>query len=239
MSNTWFQFKQFTIHQDRCGMKVSTDACIQGAWVPILPQVRQVLDIGAGTGLLSLMLAQRNSDMYIDAIELDEAAAAQAKENVASSPWAERINVIQGDVRKYSFATTYDMIICNPPFFDDSLQSADSSRNNARHNVALSKEDIIALAGGLLRDEGYLAIMLPVAEHVKLERMLSQNNWRIFQSLHVLPKAGQQANRIISLACRHTHHDTSSTTGALQIKDEDGRYRPEFIQLLHPFYLFL
>src|SRR6476661_11279441 len=99
MSNQYFQFKQFMVQQDRCAMKVSTDACIQGAWTPIADDVQHVLDIGAGTGLLSLMLAQRNGQLHIDAIELDEQAASQAQENVAASPWKHKINVWQGDVK--------------------------------------------------------------------------------------------------------------------------------------------
>eukprot|EP01136_Pigoraptor_vietnamica_P012822 Opistho-1_new@53158 len=117
MSNHYFQFKQFTIHQDKCAMKVSTDACIQGAWTPIANDVVHVLDIGTGTGLLSLMLAQRNSNIHIDAIELDADAARQAQENISASPWADRVDVMQGDVTAYQFAKQYDMVICNPPFF--------------------------------------------------------------------------------------------------------------------------
>lgn len=106
MSNSWFQFKRFTIHQDRCAMKVSTDACIQGAWTPLKQGVKRILDIGCGTGLLTLMLAQRTESAIIDAIELDEDAALQAKENVQKSPWKDRIKVIQADVRDY--------FSCNP-----------------------------------------------------------------------------------------------------------------------------
>src|SRR5688500_11779251 len=129
MANQYFQFKQFSIQQDRCAMKVSTDACIQGAWTPIADNVKDVLDIGAGTGLLSLMLAQRNYDIRIDAVELDVEAAQQAKENVASSPWKDRVEVIQADVTQHSFTKLYDMVICNPPFFNNSLLGDTDTRN--------------------------------------------------------------------------------------------------------------
>src|SRR5690606_2219536 len=98
MSNSYFRFKQFTVHQEHCAMKVSTDACIQGAWTPIGAQVKNILDIGAGTGLLSLMLAQRQPQAKIDAIELDAAAAQQAAQNIAASPWADWVAVITGDI---------------------------------------------------------------------------------------------------------------------------------------------
>src|SRR5262245_25570320 len=121
MSNTFFQFKQFRIEQDKCAMKVSTDACIQGAWTPIEENVRNVLDIGTGTGLLSLMLAQRKPGIRIEAIEIEEQAYKQAAENVAYSPWAEQIHVIPGDVRNDSLNRKFDLIVCNPPFFQNSL----------------------------------------------------------------------------------------------------------------------
>src|SRR4051812_8170670 len=117
MSNSYFQFKRFRIDQGSCAMKVTTDACIQGAWCPISPDVKAVLDIGAGTGLLSLMLAQRNDDICIDAIEYDKDAAIQAAGNVLASGWRDRISILYADVRDHRFARRYDLIISNPPFF--------------------------------------------------------------------------------------------------------------------------
>src|SRR5882724_8546870 len=123
MANTYFQFKQFTIHQDRCAMKVTTDACLFGAWATVgirklAPEAKTILDIGSGTGLLSLMIAQQ-CDVLIDAVEIDKAAAAQAKENSTASPWKEKIMVIEGDIRymaRYPI-NRYDIVICNPPFY--------------------------------------------------------------------------------------------------------------------------
>lgn len=133
MSNSYFQFKQFRVEQDRCAMKVTTDACIQGAWTPVLPSVKNVLDVGTGTGILALMLAQKNSEITVDAIEVDKDAAGQARANVAGSPWRERINILEGDVRNYPFDKRYDLIITNPPFFSNSLLGDDVNKNLARH----------------------------------------------------------------------------------------------------------
>lgn len=236
MSNSYFRFKQFTIHQDRCGMKVSTDACIQAAWAPIQQHVKLVLDIGAGTGLLSLMLAQRNNSILIDAIELDEAAAEQAKENVAASPWAGRINVMQGGVKNYSFTTMYDMVICNPPFFINSLQSEEAQRNNARHDVALRQEDLLEVIDKCTNEEGYAVIMLPPVEHTVWQQLCEKNGWYLVQKLEVQPRAGKEANRIIGVYIRTKAALRSET---LSIKNADNSYTEAFTELLRPFYLFL
>ncbi|MBS1586454.1 MAG: methyltransferase [Bacteroidetes bacterium] len=236
MSNSYFRFKQFTIHQDRCGMKVSTDACIQGAWAPVEPHVKRVLDIGAGTGLLSLMLAQRNSGIITDAIELDAAAAEQAKENVAVSPWAGRIIVMQGDVKSYPFAVRYDMVICNPPFFINSLQSDEQQRNNARHDVALGQEDLLEVIDKCTNEEGYAVIMLPPKEHNVWQQLCEKNGWHAIQKLEVQPREGKDANRIIGVYSRTKAALQSET---LAIKKADDSYTEAFTELLRPFYLFL
>jgi tRNA1Val (adenine37-N6)-methyltransferase len=121
VANNYFQFKQFTIHQDRCAMKVTTDGCLFGAWIAKQVDgnklaVDNILDIGTGTGLLSLMIAQQ-SPAKIDAIEIDKETYEQAKENVAASPWAERINIIHGDAKQLPASQQYDVIVSNPPFY--------------------------------------------------------------------------------------------------------------------------
>src|SRR5258705_6346666 len=147
MANSYFKFKQFTIHQDRCAMKVTTDACLFGAWVAIEAGILEsedgsILDIGAGTGLLSLMLAQK-TNVSIDSVEIDEAAAKQARENADASPWKERIFVMPGDAKymAYTLCKNFDIIISNPPFYENELASPDHHKNIAHHD------------GGLLLDE--------------------------------------------------------------------------------------
>src|SRR5262245_3491214 len=130
MANNYFQFKQFTIHQDRCAMKVTTDSCLFGAWVASRESAarsspgtrRRILDIGGGTGLLALMLAQR-TNAFIDSIEIDKDAFQQAEENVKASPWSDRISLYHGDAREFSFQHKYQTIICNPPFYEKELKS--------------------------------------------------------------------------------------------------------------------
>src|SRR6516164_6086064 len=129
MPNPYFQFRQFIIRQDRCTMKVATDSCILGAWIADrIGNSKNVLDIGTGTGLQMLMLAQKNK-IKIDGIELDPEAWQQAKENLEGSSWKDQFEIYCGDARAYSFTKKYDFIICNPPFYDGDLVSASEKEN--------------------------------------------------------------------------------------------------------------
>src|ERR1700761_5782803 len=188
VSNSYFQFKQFRIAQDRCAMKVSTDACIQGAWTPVDNEVKEILDIGAGTGLLALMLAQRAPGDHIDAIELDVDAAQQAAENVAASPWAASVQVIQGDVTQYLFNKKYELIICNPPFFNNSLLSDSDSKNMARHTGALNYEQLFSAIENNMAAKSVASVMLPVPEHELWEALLNKHGWSVQKKLLVQSK---------------------------------------------------
>lgn len=235
MSNSYFQFKQFTIHQDQCAMKVSTDACIQGAWTPVTSSVKTVLDIGTGTGLLSLMLAQRSEKAVIDAIELEPSAATQAKENFSASPWSNRINVLVGDVCDMSFRKKYDLVICNPPFFNNSLLGDKEERNKARHTLSLSFDDLFHVISNNLGEDGYASILLPVAEHMLWKQIVEKNNWTIFHRLNIIPRVGLPANRVVSLCSAKATR--SELFEDLIIRDSTNSYTPEFINLMQPFYL--
>lgn len=234
MSNTYFQFKQFTVHQDRCAMKVSTDACIQGAWTPMHEPIATVLDLGTGTGLLSLMLAQRHGQIQIDAIELDEQTAIQARENFIESPWGERIYTIHADGRTYPFTRLYDMVICNPPFFNNSLLGDNYQRNNVRHTLSLSYEDVFQIIQRALKPDGYASVLLPSAEHEVWRRIVEGGGWFFSNMLHVSPKPGMPHNRVVSVC---TPKNTESQTRELQIYNADNTHTAFFAELMKPFYL--
>ena len=136
MANSWFQFKQFTIKQDRSGFKVGTDGVLLGAWADISGS-DTVLDIGTGTGLLALMLAQR-SDAKITAIEIDLASFEQAGENILDSPWSKRITLIHSPLQKFTTEDKFDLIVSNPPFFQDSLRPTSGSLGISKHDILLS-----------------------------------------------------------------------------------------------------
>jgi len=215
-------------------MKVSTDACLQGAWTPIGANVKQVLDAGAGTGLLSLMLAQRNHDIEIDAIELDDNAANQAKENILNSPWAERINVINADIRNYNFKRKYDFILCNPPFFQNSLLGDNVERNNARHTLTLNYTDIIMLMENVLADDGYASVLLPYTELERWQDLLNDKGWPITKQLIVQPRAELKANRVVTICSRKQEGFIDER---LTIYTQENKYSGDAVKLLAPFYL--
>jgi tRNA1Val (adenine37-N6)-methyltransferase len=158
-SNSYFQFKQFVVNQEDCAMKVGTDGVLLGAWFDF-KENGSVLDIGTGTGLIALMAAQRGADSVV-AVEIDEKAARQAAENVASSKWKDIVTVVHSDIACFSDDKRFDAVVCNPPFFRDSLRSPDSVRSQARHNDTLSYEKLAEMANCLLSDSGLFSLVLP------------------------------------------------------------------------------
>lgn len=235
MSNSYFQFKQFRIEQGRCAMKITTDACIQGAWTPILPHVKHVLDIGAGTGLLALMLAQRNADINIDAVEYDHNAAIQATENMAASPWHDRLTLIEGDVKSYTSAGRYDLIITNPPFFNNSLRNDSEQKSMARHTADLAYDDLIRAIMVNLSDTGYVSLLLPAAEYILFKKQAENAGLYEYKKLLVQHTSEAQVKRVVGLFNQSAGNKVIEE--ALIIKDNSGEYTPEFTRLLAPFYL--
>jgi len=163
MSNNYFSFKQFTIYQDQCAFKVGTDGVLLGACTDV-SGVKNILDIGTGTGLIALMLAQR-SEAEIIAIEPDEDSFRQAFSNVGMSKWKERIRVVNRSLQDFDpEMLRFDLIVSNPPFFSDSLKNPDLGKASARHNDALKNEDILKGVNRLLATGGRLQVIMPYAE---------------------------------------------------------------------------
>lgn len=235
MSNSYFQFKQFKVEQGNCAMKVTTDACIAGAWTPIAAGVKNVLDIGAGTGLLALMLAQKNADILIDAIELDANAAAQARTNVALSPWGDRVNILEGDVRNYAFERKYDLIITNPPFFNNSLLSDKGNKNMARHTLSLSYIDLFEAVDRLLGKEGAVCILLPVNEFKIWVGLMHERGWGCAEQLNVRHTPDADVKRVVGMFKRKV--DTTFKQKHLTIYATPGKYSDDFVALLSDYYL--
>ena len=158
MPNDYFQFKRFTVRHDRCAMKVGTDGTLLGAWAS---GGRRILDIGTGTGLIALMMAQRFAEAELTGIDIDSQACQQARENVEASPFSDRIDIREGDVRLFSADRPYDAIVSNPPFFVRSLECPDEQRTQARHATSLSYSALMQSAWRLLADDGCFSLVVP------------------------------------------------------------------------------
>lgn len=233
-----FQFKQFVIRQDRTAMKVCTDACVLGAWAAVETGDR-LLDIGTGTGLLALMAAQRNGHAHIDAVDVDEAAAGQARANVADSPFGERITVHQTAIQHFAPARRYDHILTNPPFYINSLRSPDRAVNRALHADELPVADLLAAVGRLLAPTGTWWVLLPPPEMTRLRQQAATLPEPLFlsQQLHLRHHAHKPVFRHLT-AFRFGPEPANVPTQTLDIYEPDGRtYTAAFRALLQPYYL--
>ncbi len=161
MAKGHFEFKQFTIHQECCAMKVGTDGTLLGAWASARTGDCRILDIGTGTGLIALMMAQRYPESEVIGIDIDGEAVSQAVANAADSPFASRVSIIQEDISDYS-VEPFDAIVCNPPFFVDSLTCPDASRSLARHTGSLTYKTLMQSVKRLLKDDGLFSVVVPV-----------------------------------------------------------------------------
>lgn len=232
MANTFFNFKQFTVWQDKCAMKVGTDGVLLGAWAEN-NHIDSILDIGTGTGLVALMLAQR-FQAKVTAIEIDKDAYLQASENIKDSPWDKRIDIIHTDFKDFYSLSKYDLIVCNPPYFVDSLQSSDVSRTVARHNETLTYEDLIEGASRLLASSGRLCIIIPADATNKIIATAKEHNLFPQKLTHVITTPGKSPKRsLISLGFNFKEYETNE----LLIEVERHTYSEDFINLVKDFYI--
>ena len=169
MGKNSFQFKQFTINQDRCAMKVGTDGTLLGAWANAPEGASRILDIGTGTGLVALMMAQRFPESQVLGIDIDPEATIQAQQNAAASPFAERVKIAEGDATKMIDKEQFDAIVCNPPYFVDSLTCPQDQRALARHAVSLTYESLMQTAKKLLKNDGKFSIVIPTENNDDVE----------------------------------------------------------------------
>jgi tRNA1Val (adenine37-N6)-methyltransferase len=231
-SNTHFSFKKFTIHQDQTAMKVTTDACILGAYTDV-KNTKRILDIGTGTGLLALMLAQR-SEAEIEGIEIEEVAYNQAVENVESSIFKDKIKLYYTDIQSFTSKNCYDLIISNPPFFQNHLKAEIQTRNNALHTDTLSFEDLLNSVIRLLSPNGTFVVLLPLYESSVLETMANQLGLFANKKLNIHHREGSKILRIITT---FGFIKTKAQIEQLFIKDSNESYTADFQRLLSDYYL--
>lgn len=239
MGNSFFKFKQFTVHQDQAAMKVCTDACLFGAWVvnsfPI-KNAENVLDIGTGTGLLSLMIAQHSS-AKIEAVEIDESAANQAMDNFNHSPWKERLQVHTCSIIDFasSHNKTFDFIITNPPFFEHQLKSNDQQRNLAMHSANLTLSELADCLVKLMKEDGSAAILLPWDRSAEWKNLAKDFGLFITHEVGIKQTKNHTYFRTMILMKKSASQPIFKE---IFIKD-DLQYSKDFSELLAPFYLAL
>ena len=245
MGNTTFTFKQFTVKQDQCAMKVSTDACVFGAWAVqrMLEQnvsSARILDIGTGTGLLSLMVAQQLKSGLITAIEIEEAAAKQARENFNNSPWGERISLIQGDIKQQEDKESFDVIISNPPFFEGDLPANSTAKNQAFHDKSLTLAELLNASFKKLKATGCLYFILPAHRKNDLESSCDLIGYTITACCSVKPSQNKSISRIL-IECKKKNEPNTTIikNTSLVIQGEPMGYSTDVRLLLKDYYLYL
>jgi tRNA1Val (adenine37-N6)-methyltransferase len=234
MPKNSFTFKQFTIHQDRCAMKVCTDACILGASTDV-ENVKNVLDIGTGTGLLALMLAQR-IDAKIDAVEIEENACSQAISNVSESKFKDKITIYHQDIKSYFSPNDYDLIISNPPFYQKSLKSPDSQTNKALHAVELTFDELIESVIRLLKPDGRFVVLLPPFEVEKLIDIAQKKELYLSKKILIRHDESMPIFRIIATFRNLQIPDYQEETLVIHEKNSKT-YSENFRALLQNYYL--
>lgn len=233
MKEQTFRFKQFCIQQDQCAMKVGTDGVLLGAWADV-SNAKNILDIGTGTGLIALMLAQRcQSSTSITALEIDPAAAAQARENTKRSPWAKQIEVIEADFRHHTFDSSFDLIVSNPPYFHDALACPDPQRQLARHTTTLTYEELLSRASSLLSPHGQLCLILPSEVSAGVEQKAQTKGLHTTRRVHILTQANKPPKRTL---LSFSHRFSPIKESFLPIRNTPNEYSDLYIDLTKDYY---
>lgn len=231
-----FQFKQFTIQQDRTAMKVGTDGVLLGAWAPVGHNPFSILDIGAGTGLIALMLAQRSHAEQIDALEIDEDAYEQCVENFEESPWGDRLFCYHAGLDEFMEEPEdeYDLILSNPPFYTEDYTSGNEQRDKARFAEAMPFEDLVEAASILLSDEGVFAVIIPFKEEEKFSALAKEEGLYPFKITRV---KGMPTTEIKRSLMAFSRVEQEVVIDELVIETARHQYTPEYIALTQDFYL--
>lgn len=239
MPNPYFQFKQFTVFHDRSAMKVTTDACLFGGWCA--EEINKsnlescsLLDIGTGTGLLSLMIAQKNK-CIIDAVEIDESAAQQAIENSEASPWKERISVHQKNILEHT-DKQYSVIVCNPPFYEKELKSTNEKKNEAHHDSSLKLIELFSYLNSRLLGDGNFYLLLPYKRIKEAEKLLQKEGLLIEKKIIVATSPNHKPFRVM---IKGGQRKTIKDEVHLYITNSEQQYSEEFVELLKDYYLYL
>lgn len=244
-----FHFKEFSVDDSACAMKVGTDSVLLGAWADFAG-CSNILDIGTGCGLLALMAAQE-SNAVITAIDIDEDACRQAEKNFSESPWSDRLLCIPQGLEEFTISRlasrkdAFDHLITNPPYFINSLKSPDTGRNTARHNDGLPLKSLVEFSSLLLKDSGKLSVIFPFADSPLLISLDKECSLSLSRQLIISPKEGKEPNRIllefqkgpVESQDADAISEVQGKLTTLTIRDSHGKYTQEYINLTERFYL--
>ena len=234
MPNPYFKFKQFTVFHHKCAMKVGADGVTLGAWADV-SGAKSILDAGCGSGLITLMLAQR-SEAKITAIDIDEQSIVQTKENVGNSLWDNRIRIIHTSLQQFAESSfrKFDLIVCNPPFFVNSLKSPSDSRTRARHTDSLSHLELILAVEKLLAEKGKLCVILPVTEGNIFSQLAEKQCFFCSRKVTLFPNTEKPAKRLL---LEFRTEMTDCKEDKLTVEKERNVYTSEYSALVKDFYL--
>jgi tRNA1Val (adenine37-N6)-methyltransferase len=237
--NKPFRFKEFTVHQDKTAMKVGTDGVLLGAWCKTENYPDTILDIGSGTGVISLMLAQRCDAMTIDAVELDESAYEQTVDNFEKSDWGDRLYCYNATFQEFANEIseeeeTYDLIVSNPPFYTDDFETEDTSRNKARFTSSLSFEDLLKGVSKILSNSGTFSVILPFKEDENFINLAKQNELFLNRACTI---QGNSTSEIKRSLLEFSFQEIEIKREHLIIETSRHKYTEEYINLTKDFYL--
>lgn len=229
-----FRFKQFTVSQDKCAMKVNTDGVLLGAWAEV-SGAKFILDIGTGTGVIALMMAQKNSETIIDAIDIDEDAFKQAKDNFKQSVWRDRLDATHSSLQDFSTAKKYDTIISNPPYFVDDFKTDNHQKNIAKHSVALTYEELLEGISRLLSATGKAFLVIPVFNFKMFEVLAEEEKLFVAKLTEVTAVKGKNPYLALIELSRLPVPRVFKQT--IEIQDEKGNFTQQYKELTKEFYL--
>ncbi|MFD1017310.1 tRNA1(Val) (adenine(37)-N6)-methyltransferase [Winogradskyella rapida] len=231
-----FQFKEFTVSQDQCAMKIGTDGVLLGAWTSLDHRPFSVLDIGAGTGVLSLMIAQRSAAQNIEGLEIDDNAYEQCSENFENSPWADRLFCYHASLLEFveEIEDRYDLIICNPPFYSEDYKTENPSRDLARFNDAMPFEHLIYAVVNLLSETGVFSVIIPHKEETNFIALAKTAGLFPQRKLHVKGNPDTAVKRSL---IEFSFEEKTTETSELIIETARHQYTEDYINLTKDFYL--
>ena len=234
-----FKFKEFTVRQDKTAMQVGTDAVLLGSWCSVDGYPDSILDIGSGTGVISLMLAQRSDAITIDAVEVDESAYEQTVENFEQSDWGDRLYCYNATFQEFANEIaeeqeSYDFIVSNPPFYTDEFETENNARNKARFTSSLSFEELINGIVSILSKKGKFAVIIPFKEETNFIKIAKEKKLYLNRSCHV---QGNKSSEIKRSLLEFSFHSSEIQKEHLIIEIERHKYTAKYINLTKDFYL--